>query len=34
MITTVYFWRIKAVFIPLAIVFMAINKMQLKEYLA
>jgi hypothetical protein len=31
MITTVYFWRIKVVFIPLAIVFMAINKMQLKR---
>lgn len=31
MITTVYFWRTKAVFIPLAIIFMAINKIQLKR---
>jgi hypothetical protein len=31
MITTIYFWRIKAIFIPLAIIFMAINKMQLKR---
>ena len=31
MITTVYFWRTKAVFIPLAILFMAINKIQLKR---
>ena len=29
MITTVYFWRTKAIFIPLAILFMAINKIQL-----
>ena len=31
MITTVYFWRTKAIFIPLAIIFMAINKIQLKR---
>ena len=31
MITTVYFWRTKAMFIPLAIIFMAINKIQLKR---
>ena len=31
MITTIYFWRIRAIFIPLAIIFMAINKMQLKR---
>jgi hypothetical protein len=31
MITTVYFWRTKAISIPLAIVFMAINKIQLKR---
>jgi hypothetical protein len=31
MITTVYFWRTKAVFIPLAIIFMAINRIQLKR---
>ena len=31
MITTIYFWRIKAIFIPLAIIFMAINKIQLKR---
>jgi len=30
MITTIYFWRIKVIFIPLAIIFMAINKIQLK----
>jgi hypothetical protein len=30
MITTVYFWRIKTIFLPLAIIFMAINKIQLK----
>ena len=29
MITTVYFWRTKAIFIPLAILFMVINKIQL-----
>ena len=31
MITTIYFWRIRAIFIPLAIIFMAINKIQLKR---
>jgi hypothetical protein len=31
MITTIYFWRIKVIFIPLAIIFMAINKIQLKR---
>jgi hypothetical protein len=31
MITTIYFWRTRAIFIPLAIIFMAINKMQLKR---
>lgn len=31
MITTVYFWRTKARYIPLAIIFMAINKIQLKR---
>ena len=31
MITVVYFWRIKMVFLPIAIVFMAINKIQLKR---
>ena len=31
MITTVYFWRTKAIFIPLAILFMASNKIQLKR---
>ena len=31
MITVVYFWRIKMVFLPIAIVFMAINKIQLKK---
>jgi hypothetical protein len=31
MITTIYFWRTKAIFIPLAIIFMAINKIQLKR---
>jgi len=31
MITTIYFWRTKAIFIPLAIIFMAINKLQLKR---
>ncbi len=31
MITVVYFWRIKKVFLPIAIVFMAINKIQLKK---
>jgi hypothetical protein len=31
MITTVYFWRTKAISIPLAIIFMAINKIQLKR---
>lgn len=31
MITTVYFWRTKARFIPLAILFMASNKIQLKR---
>ena len=31
MITTVYFWRTKAIFIPLAIIFMAINKIQLRR---
>jgi len=31
MITTIYFWRTRARFIPLAIIFMAINKIQLKR---
>ena len=31
MITTIYFWRIKVIYIPLAIIFMAINKIQLKR---
>ena len=31
MITTIYFWRVKSIFIPLAIIFMAINKIQLKR---
>jgi hypothetical protein len=31
MITVIYFWRIKMVFLPIAIVFMAINKIQLKK---
>ncbi len=31
MITTIYFWRTKKRFIPLAIIFMAINKIQLKR---
>lgn len=31
MITVVYFWRIKMLFLPIAIVFMAINKIQLKR---
>ena len=31
MITTIYFWRTKAIFIPLAIIFMAINKIQLRR---
>jgi hypothetical protein len=31
MITTVYFWRTRSKFIPLAIIFMAINKIQLKR---
>jgi hypothetical protein len=31
LITVVYFWRIKKVFLPIAIVFMAINKIQLKK---
>jgi hypothetical protein len=31
MITVVYFWHIKMVFLPIAIVFMAINKIQLKR---
>ena len=31
MITVVYFWHIKMVFLPIAIVFMAINKIQLKK---
>ena len=31
MITVVYFWRIKMVFLPIAMVFMAINKIQLKR---
>jgi hypothetical protein len=31
MVTVVYFWRIKMVFLPIAIVFMAINKIQLKR---
>jgi hypothetical protein len=31
MITTIYFWRTRAIFIPLAIIFMAINKIQLKR---
>jgi hypothetical protein len=30
-ITTIYFWRTKKRFIPLAIIFMGINKMQLKR---
>ena len=32
MITAVYFWRIKTIFLPLAIIYMAINKMQLKRF--
>jgi len=31
MITVVYFWRIKTIFLPLAIIYMAINKRQLKR---
>ena len=31
MITTIYFWRIRTIFMPLAIIFMAINKIQLKR---
>jgi len=31
LITVVYFWRIKKVFLPIVIVFMAINKIQLKK---
>jgi hypothetical protein len=31
MITTIYFWRTRARFIPIAIIFMAINKIQLKR---
>jgi hypothetical protein len=31
MITTIYFWRVKSIFIPLAIIFMVINKIQLKR---
>ena len=31
MITTIYFWRTRAISIPLAIIFMGINKMQLKR---